>query len=79
MISVTQQCYGRAEDRLFLVAVLLHSCLPPVVRSLFASQHAGTAAHLLRLVDERTGALEAECLGNVVLLLRLNAASHRRQ
>ena len=52
-----QQGFERAEDRLFLVAVLLHSCLPPVARSLFASQHAGTAAHLLRLVDEQTEAL----------------------
>ena len=52
--SVVQQGYGRGEDRLFLVAVLLHSCLLPETRSLFASQHAGTAAHLLRLVDERT-------------------------
>ena len=50
-ISVVKQGYERAEDPLFLLAVLLHSCLPPVARSLLTSQHADTVAHLLRLVD----------------------------
>ena len=53
-ISVVQQCYENADDRLFLVAVLLHSCLPPVARNLFASRHAGTVAQFLRPVDGRT-------------------------
>ena len=56
----------------------LNSCLLPAARSLVASQQAGTAAHLLRLVDKRTEVSEADPgLINVVLLLRRSAASRR--
>ena len=61
-----------------LVAAFLHSCLPPVSRSLFASQQAGTASHLLCLVDEHAVVLEAyPDIGTVILLIWLSAASHR--
>ena len=63
-LSAVQQCYDTAEYRLFLVAVFLHSCLLTAARNLVASQQAGTAAHLLRLVGERT-----EVLGAVTAVL----------